>query len=209
MSVRVRNSGTRGIRLTAGILPGDVVPGQTPPALTEQSDDAFTVRGPGQPDGGCPQVLPQATCTLEVTFHPQQPGSRNGWLAIGYQPLSCPAETLCADSLAVTFVRLSGDGAQPEIEVSPTVAREGRVVFVSGTGFLPGQPLELTWSGGPVGLPEVVPDASGEFTAPLVIFEGRPGLQSLTVTMPGIGSVETEVLVVQGSLQPPDFVSRN
>ena len=209
VSVRVRNSGTRGLRLIAGIIPGDVVPGQTPPALTEQSDDAFTVRGPGQPDGGCPQVLPEATCTLEVTFHPQQPGGRNGWLAIGYQPQSCPAETLCPDSLAVTFVRLSGDGAQPEIEVSPTVAREGRVVFVSGTGFLPGQPLELTWSGGPVGLPEVVPDASGEFMAPMVIFEGRPGLQSLTVTMPGIGSVETEVLVVQGSLQPPDFVSRN
>jgi len=205
VSVRVRNTGTRGVRLVTGILPADVVPGQTPPDLTQDSDDAFTV----QPDGGCPLVAPQATCTLQMTFHPGRPGSRNGWLAIGYQPLSCSVEVPCPDLQAVTFVRLSGTAAQPEIEVSPTVAREGRVVFVSGTGFLPGEPLELTWSGGPVGLPAVVPDTSGQFTAPIVIFEGRPGLQTLTVTMPGIASVETEVLVVQGSLQPPDFVTRN
>ncbi len=85
------------------------------------------------------------------------------------------------------------------------------MAFAEGEHFLPGKRVRLSWSGGPVVLPRVVPDARGSFSAPLVVLrDGGPGRQVLTVTMPGVGAVRTDpLLIVPGSIQPPDFATRN
>jgi hypothetical protein len=114
----------------------------------------------------------------------------------------------------VTFdVPVDGTAVTPVLEFSPEVAREGRVVFLRGSGFLPGVPVTLDWDAGAAAAPEVVPDADGGFEAPLVIFKGfRSGIRSLTVSMPTIpdGAVRApDLLVMQGTSQPPGFGVRN
>jgi hypothetical protein len=110
------------------------------------------------------------------------------------------------------LVPLDGRTTTPEITFSPTVAHEGRVTFVQGTGFAPGRLLLMAWSRGPVGLPIAVPDDVGSFEIPVVMIRGAgAGPRDLTVVMPGVSeAVEAPpLLVVQGSLQPPDFRTRN
>ena len=59
----------------------------------------------------------------------------------------------------------------------------------------------------------MIPDDDGAFRAPVVLLKGRgPGERQLTVVMPTVenGSVEADpLLVVPGSAQPPDFVTRD
>lgn len=162
---------------------------------------ARPARAAAAPDD-CATLAPGGTCTLTVAFTPTALGEQTGVLLV----TATVAGTQVSQSVA-----LSAATAEPEFEFQPTVAREGRVVFVQGRNFLPGEPVELVWSSGIVSAPEVVPDAAGEFSAPVVLLQaGEPGMRALTLTMPGIGSFASEpLLVVLGSLQPPDFVSRN
>jgi hypothetical protein len=115
-------------------------------------------------------------------------------------------------SVVSQVVPVGGAAKAPEITFAPAVAHEGRVTFVSGEFFLPGVPLQLEWSRGPVAVPLVIPDASGSFTVPTVVIKGPgAGPRTLTVTMPLVSQpVEASpLMVVVGSAQPPDFLTRN
>lgn len=205
-TVVVRNLGTAPLDLSATI--GDTaepVPdptlGRAPVPESEVVPDFAVTVGSGGP-AQCATVAPGTTCVFRVTFTPTGLGSRAGQLLV---------VAGAADQAPTRVISLAGTTAEPELTLSPTVAREGRVVFVTGLNFQPGLTLELTWTGGPVVLPTVVPDSSGRFTAPLVVLPGRrAGRHTLTLTMPGVGAISAPpVMIVAGSLQPPDFVNRN
>jgi hypothetical protein len=121
--------------------------------------------------------------------------------------------TASVDGEPVTaMVRLEGRTVTPGITFSPAVAHEGRVTFVRGTDFPPGRLLLLGWSRGPVGLSAVVPDEEGTFEEPVVVLRSSgAGPRELSIEIPGVTEpVEAPpLLVVRGSLQPPDFRTRN
>jgi hypothetical protein len=201
--VRARNVSDQPIDLEASVVsvtePVTDVATRKPPEPTVPPD--FEVASAGGGRAACVAVAPGASCRLLVTFRPEGLGDREADLVVTVGSGDVPL---------LQLVHLSGSTAEPEIELSPTVAREGRVVFVAGSNVLPGEPLELGWSGGPVVLPSVVPDSTGSFAAPVVVLPGRSGTHILTLTMPDVGSIDSpDVVVVPGSLQPPDFVSRN
>ena len=63
-----------------------------------------------------------------------------------------------------------------------------------------------------MGSPEVVPEPDGSFAAPIVVLAGAgTGERTVVATTAGVtGEVESPpLLVVPGSAQPPDFVSRH
>jgi hypothetical protein len=181
-------------------------PGPTPSLIA--SPTASPTAGPsasptGQAGAGdCAVLEPGASCELEVTFNPSALGDRTGSLVVVGTVGDLPLQE---------GVEASGGALEPEVEFSPAVIREGQVTFAVGSHFLPGVPVQLSWSFGPVALPVIIPDDTGAFRAPIVVMrDGGPGHRTLTVTMPGIGSFPTEpLLVVPGSAQPPDFTTRN
>lgn len=189
-----QTSRTEELRLTnVGLLP------LSSAALTLPGGEDFQAAVPPE----CVVLSPGATCTIEVTFSPSDLGARFG---------SVQVSATVEDVELTQVVPASGLTATPEISFSPSVAHEGRVTFVHGEDFSPGRLLTLTWSRGPVAVPIVIPDLDGSFTAPvLVVKGGGAGPRTLTVTMPGVSQpVEAApLMVVQGSLQPPDFRIRN
>lgn len=192
VAVSAVNVGNQPVDLSAAVV-------ATPATASGPVD--FQVTGPGGSQNGCRRVAPRAACAFQVRFRPGGLGLRAAQLVVSL--------TL-GDVILVQLVELAGKTAAPELELSPSVAREGRVVFLTGTNFLPGGPLEFGWSGGPVVARSVVPSAAGTFTMPIVILPGRTGTQTVTLTMPGIGTIKApELVVAPGSLQPPSFVSRN
>jgi hypothetical protein len=202
--VRAVNTSSRVLRFEASIaspVPDNAVPARPVKVKTEVEED-FVVTGAGGGAATCKAVKPRASCRFLVSLRPSSLDPSIGQLQV----------VSSSTSVELTqYVDLAGETASPVVDVSPTVAREGRVVFATGSNFLPGQPLLFLWSGGGAVFPVVIPDTDGKFTAPVVILRDRDtGTHQLTVTMPGIGTFEAPpVIVVPGSLQPPDFATRN
>jgi hypothetical protein len=192
-----------GRRAAPVVVTASNVGGSTVAITAEPGADGgeFAVR-PKSADA-CAAVRPEGSCRLVVTFRPLRRGQQNATI-----------EVLAAAAGGTIGVEVDATGTvtEPTFAFSPTVAQEGRVAFVVGTGFLPRTPLRLTWSRGPISTPDVVTDAAGSFSIPAVILRGAgTGERTLTVTMRGVpGSVSgPALLVVRGSAQPPDFVARN
>jgi len=208
--VRAANVSDESLDFTASVVP--VPEPETEVAARAEDDDAeddeatpapvdFVVAAADGAAAECDAVAPGKTCRFLVSFNPQGLGDRTGQLVVTVGAGDVPL---------LQLVQLAGTTAEPVIELAPTVAREGRVVFVTGTNFLPGEAVELDWSGGPLAVSTIVPDETGTFIAPVVVLPGRAGTHTLTLTMPDVGSVEApDVLIVPGSLQPPDFANRN
>lgn len=104
----------------------------------------------------------------------------------------------------------------PRIEVEREVVARGSVLRVDGDGFPTDQPVTLTWDPG-IGVHEVAGDDVGEFRAFLLIFRrDHTGPRELIAEIadPDLADGEEpltlteEVLVVPGSIGPPDFSSR-
>jgi hypothetical protein len=167
----------------------------------EPDSGEFEVRT--DPAVGCAAVAPDDNCRLVVTFRPQQRGTRHSTVhVIG----DLGGTTVVSDVAATAPV------AAPKFKFSPTVAQEGRVAFIVGTNFMPGAALTFSWDRGPIATPDVVTGPDGTFSVPAVILKGAgAGQRTLTVTMRGVTGKVTgpTLLVVSGSAQPPDFVSRN
>jgi hypothetical protein len=170
-------------------------------AAVDPDDGEFLVRT--QPAVGCTSVAPEGSCRLKVTFRPRQRGSRQATVHV----IADFGGLTVSEDVAVTAAVV-----EPSFEFSPTVAQEGRVAFVVGTHFMPRTALTLAWNRGPIATPDVVTDADGSFSVPAVILRGAgAGERTLTVMMRGVKGKVTgaPLLVVQGSAQPPDFVSRD
>ncbi len=118
-----------------------------------------------------------------------------------------PADPHSSDNSASARLRV----LQPKLKVTPMVAKPGDVVMVQGTDFPPDTVVPLSWKPGitPAGTPVLV-GADGTFHTQLVILrKDTLGPRRLWARMTGYDPLQTPVLVVQRSLQPPDFAGRN
>ncbi|QXE33812.1 HYR domain-containing protein [Streptomyces sp. GMY02] len=99
---------------------------------------------------------------------------------------------------------------QPVLTAGPLVARLGDVVLAEGRDFPAGTVVKLEWSEGITArtLPVRV-GADGTFrTQMLVLRKDETGPRLLRAEGPGYNPLETGILVVPRSLQPPKFAGR-
>ncbi|MFJ8603066.1 HYR domain-containing protein [Streptomyces shenzhenensis] len=102
---------------------------------------------------------------------------------------------------------------QPKLTVTPTVARPGDVVLARGEDFPPGRTIALTWSRGITAAQSTVRvGRDGAFEAQVpVLRKDQLGPRVLRARVPALDRLhrpEEDVLIVQRSLQPPDFAGR-
>src|SRR5262249_52479627 len=101
-----------------------------------------------------------ASCTVTLVHQPQGPGDRPAVLLINQK---------VPGALQPHLVQLLGAGTTPAIQINPAVVTVGRITAVSGTGFPPGHTVSIQMPGFPE-LVQATPDASGRFTAPLLVY---------------------------------------
>ncbi|WP_405681801.1 hypothetical protein [Streptomyces sp. NBC_00057] len=99
---------------------------------------------------------------------------------------------------------------QPRIVAVPEVGKPGFVTSVRGKDFPPGVPVRFTWKPGiTAAAAPTVPLPDGTFIGQLLILaKDETGPRIITAKGPGFSPVTTDFLVVSGSVQPPDEVTR-
>jgi hypothetical protein len=99
---------------------------------------------------------------------------------------------------------------QPRIVAVPDIGKPGFVTSVRGKDFPPGAPVRFTWKPGiTAAAAPTVPKPDGTFTGQLLILaKDQTGPRVITARGPGFSPVTTDFLVVSGSVQPPDGVTR-
>ncbi|MET9452721.1 hypothetical protein [Streptomyces cinerochromogenes] len=99
---------------------------------------------------------------------------------------------------------------QPRIVAVPDIGKPGFVTSVRGKDFPPGVPVRFTWKPGiTAAAAPTVPKPDGTFTGQLLILaKDQTGPRVITARGPGFSPVKTDFLVVSGSVQPPDEVTR-
>ncbi|WP_188316765.1 choice-of-anchor D domain-containing protein [Solihabitans fulvus] len=188
-TVTVSNTGDTNLPL------GDVAVSQDPAPATPGD---FTL-----PHNTCQAATlsPGATCQVSVVFTPQAAGDRTAVLSFqDHSPGAAPH-----------LVALRGSGAQPAIDVSPTVSPPGRVATVTGHGFAPLRTIIVNFPGYPESV-SVQSTSAGTITAALVVYpnsaEGNRVVQAAVDGFPSISATKP-FLVVPGTLNPPDFATRH
>ncbi|WP_037873413.1 DUF11 domain-containing protein [Streptomyces sp. NRRL S-37] len=99
---------------------------------------------------------------------------------------------------------------QPRIVAVPDIGKPGFVTSVRGEDFPPGVPVRFKWKPGiTAAAAPTVPLADGTFIGQLLILaKDQTGPRVITASGPGFSPVKTDFLVVNGSVQPPDEVTR-
>ncbi|MGW5371309.1 hypothetical protein ACWER6_24150 [Streptomyces sp. NPDC004009] len=99
---------------------------------------------------------------------------------------------------------------QPRIIAVPAIGKPGFVTSVRGKDFPPGVPVRFTWKPGiTAAAAPTVPLPNGTFIGQLLILaKDETGPRIITAKGPGFSPVTTDFLVVTGSVQPPDEVTR-
>ncbi|MFG2120613.1 hypothetical protein [Streptomyces sp. NPDC048710] len=99
---------------------------------------------------------------------------------------------------------------QPRIVAVPDIGKPGFVTSVRGKDFPPGVPVRFTWKPGiTAAAAPTVPKPDGTFIGQLLILaKDQTGPRIITARGPGFSPVTTDFLVVSGSVQPPDEVTR-
>ncbi|GAA2460828.1 hypothetical protein [Streptomyces macrosporus] len=99
---------------------------------------------------------------------------------------------------------------QPRIVAVPEVGKPGFVTSVRGKDFPPGVPVRFTWKPGiTAAAAPTVPGPDGTFIGQLLVLaKDQTGPRTITARGPGFSPVKTDFLVVSGSVQPPDEVTR-
>lgn len=99
---------------------------------------------------------------------------------------------------------------RPRIVAVPEVGKPGFVTSVRGRDFPPGAPVRFTWKPGiTAAAAPTVPKPDGTFIGQLLILaKDQTGPRRITATGPGFSPARTDFLVVSGSVQPPDEVTR-
>ncbi len=150
-------------------------------------------------------VPPGGTCRVTLVQRP---------LGIGARPAALSFDLA---GIGTRLVPLNGAGTQPTLKANPPLAPAGRVSQVTGTAFPPGQRVTLTLDGMPT-TTTVVAGPDGGFVTPLLVLPhtyAGPRQLHATVTVsaglptPVTVALSVPFLVVPGTLQPPDFATRN
>jgi len=99
---------------------------------------------------------------------------------------------------------------QPRIIAVPEIGKPGFVTSVRGKDFPPGVPVRFKWNPGiTAAAAPTVPLRDGTFIGQLLILaKDQTGPRTITARGPGFSPVKTDFLVVSGSVQPPDEVTR-
>ncbi|MDO0934849.1 hypothetical protein QQY66_25405 [Streptomyces sp. DG2A-72] len=99
---------------------------------------------------------------------------------------------------------------QPRIIAVPEIGKPGFVTSVRGKDFPPGVPVRFKWNPGiTAAAAPTIPKRDGTFIGQLLILaKDQTGPRTITARGPGFSPVKTDFLVVSGSVQPPDEVSR-
>ncbi|MFI0717855.1 hypothetical protein [Streptomyces sp. NPDC021224] len=99
---------------------------------------------------------------------------------------------------------------QPVIIAVPPIGKPGFVTSVRGKDFPPGVPVRFTWNPGiTAAAAPTFPGKDGTFIGQLLILtKDQTGPRTITATGPGFTCEPIDFLVVSGSIQPPDEVTR-
>ncbi|WP_158973330.1 DUF11 domain-containing protein [Streptomyces griseus] len=99
---------------------------------------------------------------------------------------------------------------QPRIIAVPDIGKPGFVTSVRGKDFPPGVPVRFTWKPGiTAAAAPTVPKPDGTFIGQLLILaKDQTGPRVISAKGPGFSPVKTDFLVVSGTVQPPDTVTR-
>jgi hypothetical protein len=142
------------------------------------------------------------SCVLTVSLIPQSAGSDNGSLTSTVTDVFGSPGTFSVPITATVVVPTQPEAAR--LTLNPGVAPPEQVTDVTGTGFLAGQHVTLSWNLG-LGQISVVANASGRFTAVMVIFSddftGPRVLQARDLTSKLLATAN--FLVQQPSVEPP------
>ncbi|MEC3978747.1 choice-of-anchor D domain-containing protein [Amycolatopsis sp. H20-H5] len=190
-AVVVRNLGTAPLTVADVGLQAD--PGI--PAVTFPGD--YTISA-----AGCRgRTLAVGTsCVITVSQTPRGTGSRPAVLVVTSNA-----------STGARLIRLDGSGTAPILEVNPTVVRDGGVTTIRGKGFPPAQVIMVS-AVGVAGGYTVTTDGQGTFAVAYVVFpNAESGIRRVDASFAGVSppiAAGAEILVVPGSVAPPDFTQR-
>lgn len=184
-----RNALATGLRLRIG-LPANVPNNGRPPGCDANWLCAL------------PDLAPGARSTLQVVLSPKK---------------ALTAEVTGALTTTGTDADRSDNSdrqrlrvLQPRIVAVPPIGKPGFVTSVRGKDFPPGVPVRFRWKPGiTAAAAPTVPLPDGTFIGQLLILaKDQTGPRTITASGPGFSPVKTDFLVVNGSVQPPDEVTR-
>ncbi|QNP75719.1 PD40 domain-containing protein [Streptomyces roseirectus] len=184
-----RNALATGLRLRIGLPAG--IPNNGPPA----GCDANWVCA-------LPDLTPGASTVVRVVLSPNR--------ALTAQVTGTLTTTGTDANLRDNTARQRLRILQPRIVAVPEIGKPGFVTSVRGRDFPPGVPVKFTWKPGiTAAAAPTVPLANGTFIGQLLILaKDQTGPRIITASGPGFSPVTTDFLVVLGTVQPPDEVTR-
>ncbi|MEU9580531.1 hypothetical protein [Streptomyces chilikensis] len=184
-----RNALATGLRLRVG-LPAGVPDGGPPPGC----DSSWLC--------ALPDLEPGASTVVRVVLSPDK--ALTGQVTGELTTTGTDADR--SDNTARQRLRI----LQPRIVAVPEVGKPGFVTSVRGEDFPPGAPVRFAWKPGiTAAAAPTVPEPDGTFIGQLLILaKDQTGPRVITARGPGFSPVKTDFLVVSGSVQPPDEVTR-
>ncbi|KOX50922.1 WD40 domain protein beta propeller, partial [Streptomyces sp. NRRL F-6492] len=184
-----RNALATGLRLTIG-LPAGVPDGGLPAGCDRNRVCAL------------PDLTPGTSTVLRVVLSPRK--AMTGRVTAVLTTTGTDADR--SDNTARKRLRV----LQPRIVAVPPIGKPGFVTSVRGVDFPPGVPVRFTWNPGiTAAAAPTFPKADGTFVGQLLILaKDQTGPRTITAEGPGFSPVKTDFLVVSGTVQPPDGVTR-
>ncbi|MFE2876968.1 hypothetical protein ACFXG6_11220 [Streptomyces roseus] len=184
-----RNALATGLRLRIG-LPRDVPHDGPPPGCDRNGECAL------------PDLAPGARTVLRVVLSPDK--ALTAVVTGSLTTTGTDADP--GDNTAQRQLRI----LQPRIVAVPPIGKPGFVTSVRGEDFPPGVPVRFAWKPGiTAAAAPTFPQRDGRFVGQLLILaKDQTGPRVITASGPGFSPVQTDFLVVSGSVQPPDGVTR-
>ncbi|QES02011.1 DUF11 domain-containing protein [Streptomyces venezuelae] len=184
-----RNALATGLRLRIGLPAG--IPNNGPPPGCDRTWVC-----------ALPDLAPGARSVLQVVLSPDKAltGRVTGTLT------TTGTDADRRDNTARQRLRI----LQPRIVAVPPIGKPGFVTSVRGKDFPPGVPVRFAWKPGiTAAAAPTVPLPDGTFIGQLLILaKDQTGPRTITASGPGFSPVRTDFLVVSGTIQPPDVVTR-
>nr|WSX53958.1 hypothetical protein OG409_36590 [Streptomyces sp. NBC_00974] len=184
-----RNALATGLRLRIGLPEG--VPHDGPPPGCDQTWVC-----------ALPDLAPGARTVLQVVLNPDK--ALTGRVTGNLTTTGTDADL--GDNTAERQLRI----LQPRIVAVPQIGKPGFVTSVRGEDFPPGVPVRFTWKPGiTAAAAPTFPRRDGSFIGQLLILtKDQTGPRVIIASGPGFSPVQTDFLVVSGTVQPPDELTR-